>query len=200
MRQIMSLSLAVLVTGVAWPARAQQDTDGDDGPGRPVTQITVIARRLDAARETIATVLGISVYTHSIASVESRPGGETTSTGSVLLQAPGITQDASGQLQAESRQFRGHACARRIVAAGWLVAMGVTPCRGDRGAQRRRSMSTSVGVGRSLSPRTLAVWTGSWQPAWPRRPHGLRAKHGRPRRFCAGCGEARRCSRRRAAS
>lgn len=86
------------------PAMAQQDADGDDGPGRPVTEITVAARRLDAARENVNPALGASVYALSNDTVESRPSGETTSISQILLQAPGVTQDASGQLRLRQSQ------------------------------------------------------------------------------------------------
>lgn len=100
MRVLFTLSLALLG---AVPACAQ-DADDDDGPGRPVTQITITARRLDAARETIGPALGASVYALSNDTVEGRPGGETTTIAQVLLQAPGITQDASGQLRPRQSQ------------------------------------------------------------------------------------------------
>lgn len=81
---------------MATPQRA--DPDGDDGPAKPDTEITVTARRLDAARENIEPDLGASTYTLSNAVVESRPGSETVNINQVLLQVPGVQQDGSGQL------------------------------------------------------------------------------------------------------
>ena len=88
----------------AAPAAAQQDADGDDGPGRPATEITVSARRLDAARENINPALGASSYALNNDTVESRPSGETVTIGQILLQAPGVAQDASGQLRLRQSQ------------------------------------------------------------------------------------------------
>lgn len=78
---------------------AQQDDDDDDGPGRPQTEITVAARRLDAASENINPALGASVYTLGNETIEGRPGGETGTIGKILLQEPGIVQDSSGQVR-----------------------------------------------------------------------------------------------------
>lgn len=70
----------------------------DEDHGAPVTEITVTARRLDAARAAIEPALGASTYTLSNETVENRPGGETRSLGSILLQAPGVSRDARGGL------------------------------------------------------------------------------------------------------
>lgn len=98
------LFVFLLAMSGAMPAMAQQDPDGDDGPGRPVTEITVTARRLDAAQENINPALGASSYALSNDTVESRPGGETVTLSQVLLQAPGVAQDASGQLRLRQSQ------------------------------------------------------------------------------------------------
>ena len=108
MRHLIILSLAATAAFVAalcaTPALAQRDTDDDDGPGRPASAITVVARRLDAARENINPALGASVYALSNDTIEGRPGGETGTIGQILLQAPGVTQDASGQLRLRQSQ------------------------------------------------------------------------------------------------
>ena len=101
MRHWLVLPLAALG---AMPAMAQPDPDGDDGPGRPPTEITVTARRLDAAQENIDPALGASTYSLSNDTVESRPGGETITISRILLQAPGVSQDASGQLRVRQSQ------------------------------------------------------------------------------------------------
>jgi hypothetical protein len=86
------------------PALAQQDTDGDDGPGKPVTEITITARRLDAARANIEPSLGAATYALSNDAVESRPSGETTTISQILLQVPGVAQDGSGKLRVRQSQ------------------------------------------------------------------------------------------------
>lgn len=85
-------------------ASAQQDKDGDDGPGKPVSEITITARRLDAARANIEPDLGASTYSLTNDTVESRPSGETTTISQILLQAPGVAQDGSGQLRVRQSQ------------------------------------------------------------------------------------------------
>jgi hypothetical protein len=88
---------------IAVPAVAQ-DADGDDGPGKPVTEIIINARRLDAARASVDASLGAATYALSNDTVESRPGGETTTISQVLLQAPGVAQDGSGKLRLRQSQ------------------------------------------------------------------------------------------------
>jgi len=97
---VVSLCVAFGVTLTLPAAVAAQvaDPDGDDGPAKPDTEITVTARRLDAARENIEPSLGASTYTLSNAVVESRPGSETVKINQVLLQVPGVQQDGSGKL------------------------------------------------------------------------------------------------------
>lgn len=89
---------AMPLSSAAAAARPIGDPDGDDGPAKPDTEITVTARRLDAARENIEPSLGASTYTVSNAVVESRPGSETVNINQVLLQVPGVQQDGSGRL------------------------------------------------------------------------------------------------------
>lgn len=103
MPRVLSFSLAAGLMAVCSPALAQ-DADDDEGPGRPETEITITARRLDSARENINPALGASVYTLTNDSVEGRPSGETTTIASILLQAPGIALDASGQIRLRQSQ------------------------------------------------------------------------------------------------
>ncbi|MEO6389136.1 MAG: TonB-dependent receptor [Croceibacterium sp.] len=74
------------------------DDDGDDEEGRaqPDSEIVVSARALDAARTQIDAGLGSSVYALTNETIENRPGGETGSLTSVLLQAPGVTSGGNG--------------------------------------------------------------------------------------------------------
>ena len=84
----------------------QDDGDGGDRPDAgddddrhaPETTVTVTARRLDAARARIGPSLGAAVYTISNEAIEDRPGGETRTLGSLLIQAPGVTRDGRGSL------------------------------------------------------------------------------------------------------
>ncbi|MBU6267656.1 MAG: TonB-dependent receptor [Sphingomonadales bacterium] len=93
----------ILAALAASPACAQ-DADGDDGPGKPVTEIIINARRLDAARANILPGIGAASYALSNDTVESRPGGETGTISQILLQAPGVAQDGSGRLRVRQSQ------------------------------------------------------------------------------------------------
>jgi outer membrane receptor protein involved in Fe transport len=84
------------------PVATSDADDAADGDERrvPESDITVTARRLDAARAGIEPALGAATHTITNDSLENRPGGETRSLGSVLIQAPGIARDARGALVA----------------------------------------------------------------------------------------------------
>jgi outer membrane cobalamin receptor len=93
-----TVALLTLSPAMASAAGPGGDSDDDDGPAKPMTELIVTARRLDAARANIDPDTGASSYTLSNETVESRPGGETTNINQVLLQAPGVLQDGSGRL------------------------------------------------------------------------------------------------------
>jgi outer membrane receptor protein involved in Fe transport len=97
-------STILVATAVAFFAATaarggEPDADDDDAPAKPVTELIVTARRLDAARARIAPELGASTYALTGEMVDNRPGSESTSINRVLLQAPGVQQDGSGQLR-----------------------------------------------------------------------------------------------------
>ena len=104
MKTLILIAVPIAALAVATPALAQQDPDGDDGPGKPVTEVTITARRLDAARANIEPSLGASTYALTNDAVESRPSGETTTISQILLQAPGVAQDGSGRLRIRQSQ------------------------------------------------------------------------------------------------
>lgn len=95
------LSLVTIATSVqAQPVDHDDDDDDDDDEERaPDTEITVTARRLDAARSRIEPELGATTYTLSNETIEHRPGGETGDIGSILLQLPGVQRDGTGSLR-----------------------------------------------------------------------------------------------------
>ena len=104
---LLALIMTTAFGAFALPAlahAAEPDADGDDGPAKPVTEVIVHAKRLDAARANIEPSLGASTYSLTNEAVESRPGGETVSINQVLLQVPGVQQDGSGQLHVRQSQ------------------------------------------------------------------------------------------------
>jgi outer membrane receptor protein involved in Fe transport len=67
---------------------------------QPAEEITITAKRLEAARLGIQPQIGASTYTITRQSLETQPGGENNAINQVLLQAPGVAQDnlANGAL------------------------------------------------------------------------------------------------------
>lgn len=63
-----------------------------------VETITVTAKRLNEARDSIQTQIGASTYTFDSKAIEAQPGGTNNSLNQVILQAPGVVQDSYGQL------------------------------------------------------------------------------------------------------
>ena len=78
------------------------------GPGaKPLTlalqseaalSMTVVAQRLNKARNSLSPETGGSVYRFSERAIQDLPQGSNTALNQVLLQAPGVVQDSFGQL------------------------------------------------------------------------------------------------------
>jgi outer membrane receptor protein involved in Fe transport len=60
---------------------------------QPAEEITITAKRLEAARLGIQPQTGASTYTITNQSIEQQPGGDNNAINQVLLQAPGVAQD-----------------------------------------------------------------------------------------------------------
>ena len=88
-----------VVVAIPRIGHAADTDDEDDGPAKPISELIVTARRLDAARADIEPSLGASTYTLSGEMVDNRPGSESLNINHILLQAPGVMQDGSGQLR-----------------------------------------------------------------------------------------------------
>ena len=75
-----------------------------------VQEVTVIAKKLDEARDTIQPQLGASAYKIDAQALQAIPGAENTGLNQVVLQAPGVAQDSYGQLHVRGEhnglQFR----------------------------------------------------------------------------------------------
>ena len=74
---------------------------------QPVEEITVIAKRLEAARLSIQPQIGASTYDLTKESIENQPGGDNNAINQVLLQAPGVAQDnlANGALHVRNEHL-----------------------------------------------------------------------------------------------
>jgi outer membrane receptor protein involved in Fe transport len=95
-KSLLFASAAVLAAAAS-PARAQSSAPAAT-TGSSVSEVVVTARRLDAARQTVAPSLGASTYSLSKQVIDILPGGENLPLNQVILQAPGVVQDSFGQL------------------------------------------------------------------------------------------------------
>jgi outer membrane receptor protein involved in Fe transport len=106
MTRLLLASVAVIaITApgavVAAPASAPA-TPSDTSSPQPSAgdahskEIVVTGHRFDIARDTISPALGASKYTFDQQSLQKQPGGANSGLDSVLLQAPGVTQDSYG--------------------------------------------------------------------------------------------------------
>jgi outer membrane receptor protein involved in Fe transport len=70
-------------------------------------QISVIAKRLNEARDSISPSIGASTYTITNAAIQSLPGGENNPIDQITLQAPGVDQDnlANGGLHVRNEHL-----------------------------------------------------------------------------------------------
>ena len=98
--------------GAALFLAAARAAPPDDAP-QPVPTldtIAVTARRLDAARAEIEPRIGAATYAIPEAAIERQPGGDNNPLSQVVLQAPGVSQEAFGQLHIRNEmanlQFR----------------------------------------------------------------------------------------------
>ena len=57
-------------------------------------ELNIVATRLEAARIAIEPQIGASTYTVNRQAIEAQPGGENNTLNQVILQAPGVSQDA----------------------------------------------------------------------------------------------------------
>jgi hypothetical protein len=65
--------------------------------GQPLAPITVIAQRLNDARNGIQTQTGASTYVIDEAAIAAAPGGDNNLLNQVIMQAPDVAQDSFGQ-------------------------------------------------------------------------------------------------------
>lgn len=82
----------LVLAAVPAAAAAQQKDDPSE------TAIVVTARKLDQARDAIQPSLGASSFGFSRETLDVQPGGSTRTLSQTLVQAPGVTQDADGDI------------------------------------------------------------------------------------------------------
>jgi outer membrane receptor protein involved in Fe transport len=100
----------LLVTAHVAPAGAEDTAAPAPQPVPTLDTVAVTARRLDAARADIEPRIGASTYAIPAAAIERQPGGDNNPLSQVVLQAPGVSQEAFGQLHIRNEmanlQFR----------------------------------------------------------------------------------------------
>ena len=90
----LALALAVSI-GFQHPASALDAPP--DSSGTTLDPITVIAQRLNEARNSIQTQTGASTYVIDEQAIASQPGGDNQLLNQVIMQAPDVAQDSFGQ-------------------------------------------------------------------------------------------------------
>ncbi len=110
--QALTIAAGLVAAGVATPTSAQPAA-GTPGSAAPVVRLgsgpaplddlvlpdlDVVARRLDAARLSIQPSLGATRTDFGRAAIEAVPQGDNAELSQVLLRAPGVVQDAFGNV------------------------------------------------------------------------------------------------------
>ena len=90
-------AFAICVASSAFTSIALADPTDSSVPSGTLTEVQVVAKRLNEARSTIQTQTGASTYTIDAAAVAATPGGENTLLNQVIMQAPEVAQDSFGQ-------------------------------------------------------------------------------------------------------
>jgi outer membrane receptor protein involved in Fe transport len=95
---VAAIAITTPVSGIAAapPAPSEDSTTQPNAGDAHAKEIVVTGRRSDFARDTVAPALGASKYTFDQQSLQKQPGGGNSGIDTVLLQAPGVTQDSYG--------------------------------------------------------------------------------------------------------
>ena len=108
--------LLLCTTLLASPVWAQTPTPPTLPAAQPAAEdtgdqndaIVVTAQRLNAARESIDTAIGATTARFAHTDLEIQPGGVDNTLKSVLLQAPGVSQDSDGDGEVHIRNEHGN--------------------------------------------------------------------------------------------
>ena len=108
--------LLLCTTLLASPVWAQTVSSPQAPTGQPAAEdpsdqndaIVVTAQRLNAARESIDTAIGATTARFAHTDLEVQPGGVDNTLKSVLLQAPGVSQDSDGDGEVHIRNEHGN--------------------------------------------------------------------------------------------
>jgi outer membrane receptor protein involved in Fe transport len=92
----LTLASAAATPSQAAAAPSAAETPPSMAGPAPVAleEVNIVAQRLEAARAAIEPQLGASTYTVTRQAIETQPGGANNTLNQVVLQAPGVSQDA----------------------------------------------------------------------------------------------------------
>jgi|HubBroStandDraft_1064217.scaffolds.fasta_scaffold00005_56 hypothetical protein len=104
------LALALLCAAAPLSASGQEivaQTAQTPAPESQPEEISVIAKRLNQARDSIQPSIGASSYSFTHESIDTIPGGENNTIDQITLQAPGVDQDnlANGGLHVRNEHL-----------------------------------------------------------------------------------------------
>ena len=88
------LTLFGLLAGLASASPASADANSEVTAPTTLETVTVTAKRLQEVGAAISPKIGASTYTVGSQEIETQPGGENNTLNQVVLQMPGVTQDA----------------------------------------------------------------------------------------------------------
>jgi hypothetical protein len=104
-----ALSLVLFCTAMPLTAKAQESIAQTPvtTPASATEEISVVAKRLNQARDSIAPSIGASAYSFTSESIQNLPGAENNAINDIALQAPGVTQDnlANGGLHVRNEHL-----------------------------------------------------------------------------------------------
>jgi outer membrane receptor protein involved in Fe transport len=107
---ILSLDAVLLQAGAFPAAAADGGTDAAPGETPTLDTITVTAKRLNDARSEIEPRIGATTHVITEEAIQNQPGGDNNPLSQVVLQSPGVAQEAFGQLHVRNEmantQFR----------------------------------------------------------------------------------------------
>jgi len=118
-----------------------------------MSEVQVVARRLNEARGSIQTQTGASTYTIDASALEATPGGDNSLLNQVIMQAPSVAQDSFGQFH-----VRGEHAGLQYRINGIILPEGM------------------AGFGQSLDPRlisSMSLITGALPAEYGLRTAGI---------------------------
>lgn len=93
---LVPISALAALFGITCAQATAADPAADDA-GATLDPITVIAQKLNDARNSIQTQTGASTYVIDETAIASQPGGDNQLLNQVIMQAPDVAQDSFGQ-------------------------------------------------------------------------------------------------------